>query len=306
MEIPLCFKDRYMLNRATQIPIQLEKNKFSILTKINKYLAICVETDKYMWLENEVEPNCALISEKSQICKLKNEISNIVQPLPCEIAIFKGIKPNINNCKWNLVDIQKPMFIKLVQDNAWVYVIPEEESIAIFCQGKNFLITVENEIGILELDAGCQLKTRHINLFTSNFLTKNSSMLYSKINKIDRKATLFNNTELKFILNNTKPLKLQHLEQLPNEKLQNLIELTKETSLTEWHERYMPHFSVGFNLIIIILIVTVFIIIKKKRNKKKNIQIINEIPIVQRKPDFRKESVDVINEVVTTPRYKFK
>lgn len=197
----------------------------------------------------------------------------------CEINFIKNVN-NTENCNIRTGKFTNEVWLKLRQQNSWVYIIPEEQKIFINC--KNYFENIAlKDTGIIELGETCKIKTNNVEISAFRNIEKNEvkrifpSVNWKRVlddmlepNIEEKQATLKDNVEPK-IINMDQSIKLSEMS-MGIERIRGIEENNKKESMQKITNNKICFWQILIWIIIgtIISMTTCFMINKKIRVTK--------------------------------------
>lgn len=283
-KIPLIQNKNFTVYKVNSLPMKWKEEYYSYIVPTYEFVALDSYMDNYITLTYIDLENCYHIQDRELICAETSPIMHTKVMNNCEINFIKNLN-NTENCNIRVGKFENEIWIKLRQENSWLFVLPKEQKVFINC--KKYFENLElKETGIIELQPGCQIKT--ISVLISAFRsteTLRTKQIFPKINWKEKlneiigadkqisKSFIKTNIEPKIIAMN-QPLRLTELS-LSLEKIKEIEEQYRQTTTHK-----VTNKKIGFLQILVWIIITIIILIlckiiweiiilHKNKNKKK-------------------------------------
>lgn len=205
--VPLVKKENYTLFKVNSLPVRWKENLYTYIIPTYEFIALDTYLENYLsFSTNDIE-NCHHAKEKDLVCKETSPIIQTKMMDNCEINFIKNIN-DTNSCNIRIGKFLNEIWIKLRQQNTWLFILPQKQNIFINC--KNYFENLSlKDTGIINIAAGCQVKT--VNILISAFKTTESvkiKQIFPEINWKNRLNEIedINITDKNMlIMNNIKP-----------------------------------------------------------------------------------------------------
>lgn len=261
--------------------------------------------ENYLSFSNQDLENCEHIKERNLICTENSPAMNTKIMNNCEINFLRNVD-NSQNCNIRIGNFTNEIWIRLRQQNTWLFVIPVEQKT--FIKYKNYFETISlYGTGIIRLKSDCQIKTINVMISThATIETTKTKIIFpnidlgEKVNKMLEPLNLKNNS----VRANIEPRVMAHgqsnrLSEI-SESIEKLQKMEHDNLMREKFHGTSKH--VGLLQIIIWIILSVIsimiikscieIICKLSKCKKRKLTINNEELIKVVSMDDKTESSD--------------
>lgn len=166
LQIPLTESEIYQLYKVSSFPYLMPNNLYSFIVPSHEYVAVSRYSQKYISFTSQELTNCHTTyldnNQTLLTCMLLSPIVDITSDTPvCEISLLTQDLPT-SNCDVRIAAIFAEMFIKVRQDNTWIYVLPEKQMLHIDCSDKPIYTQLLQGTGILTINEDCNIKTDKI------------------------------------------------------------------------------------------------------------------------------------------------
>lgn len=158
--IPLVTKENFMLFKITSVPKNIYGNFYNFIIPKYEFVALDKFKKHFVSLSNNELDNCHHVNDKGLICKQIIPVMTTYNTRNCEIKLLKN-DDDLGDCDIRIANITNEIWIKLRQPNAWIYTIPQEDTIHISCNNEVIDLKV-NGTGKLIISARCEVNTKHI------------------------------------------------------------------------------------------------------------------------------------------------
>lgn len=269
MSIPIVSLQEYELIKLTSFPHKIPNGLYSFILPAHEYIAIDSFREKFITLSNQELENCHDLrynTARPEIICMQS--SPIIQVSPnrddCSITLLTK-NHQINNCDIRISNITSEVFLKLRQQNSWIYVFPQQQGIYIRCNNLPTLERVIEGTGIITIKPDCQIKTNEI-LIQGH--TIYNSEVYQEMRPTITPNFDFNLTTLQLELNIESEIKkldspnvISFGETDKLKKLSNNVEELQTSRHTRHTKRNYDSHRVNYHRILIWLIILTIVAI---------------------------------------------
>ncbi|XP_023022057.2 uncharacterized protein isoform X2 [Leptinotarsa decemlineata] len=189
LQIPLVHTKSFEIFKMTSFPMQVARDKYVYVSPKKEYLLV---NDKQTHLLEYVLTSAANFREFCQnlgrgmyICDHIQQTNGPSSNLECEVQLFSNKKELSGSCNTKVMKLKKPVFIKLLEYGAWIYVAPYNENLVISCDGGSRKNVNLKGVGFLNLSKDCTAQTSEFSLrYTSGSKPVDVSGSYSPVMKL--------------------------------------------------------------------------------------------------------------------------
>jgi hypothetical protein len=153
--LPLIGRGVFQVYRMIPMPISLGRKQFAYIETGEANLCIDQTRQYYFEISNEELKDCKIIDFQSRICKQDRPLLSSHLQETCVVKLLQPMRGIPNNCDTRLVQIKKTIWTQL-DNNAWIYFAPSEESVTILCTDNAPVNVAVTGIGKLILNIGCK------------------------------------------------------------------------------------------------------------------------------------------------------
>lgn len=166
MSIPLVGLQHFDLIKSTSFPRLLSNGLYSFIIPDHEYIAIDIYRERYLTLSHQELENCYDlrhdILKPELICMQSSPILQVTSSRDdCSITLLTQ-QQEINNCNIRVSNITAEIWLKLRQDNSWIYTFPQQQVLYIRCNNLPTVEKVMNGTGIIKMKEDCQIKTNAV------------------------------------------------------------------------------------------------------------------------------------------------
>jgi hypothetical protein len=200
--LPLIDNTEYILYKSTSAPYRIKDNLFSFIIPHHEYVALDTFKEKYIPItENELQ-NCYDLNKNNLICKQTFPKMSAINTKICEINLLRMEKVD-HECNIRVANLTAEMWIKLKQENTYIFTFPSKQYIYITCgSNERYSQFVENT-GVISINPNCQIKTDTLIIMGFQTLTttlyrniSTSIKLDFEINDLIQDVTKLNNFKI--------------------------------------------------------------------------------------------------------------
>ncbi|CAG9133832.1 unnamed protein product [Plutella xylostella] len=245
VNIPLVNNELLQLDKIISMPQRKDNHTFYVIPAL-PYIAFNLRKDMGVLLSEQELQKCTTVSEEKILCSLEKPIYNLnIKRSLCKMNLIDS-EANTPTCR-SQVSTCSEKWIKLHDNNKWLYACCNECTVRIFCPAGVTIKTIYNN-GIVDLGQGCTLKSDSFTIYAHNKLF-NELNISTAINVSQQKSIL--NT----IINTSEDSEfLPKMEDSWNE-IQTKINFIKEQSSKPLSIHDIHHYA----LVYIILVITIVV-----------------------------------------------
>jgi hypothetical protein len=153
--LPLIGRGVFQVYRMIPMPIHLGSNKFAYIETGEANLCIDQTRQYYFEISNEELKDCKTTDSQSRICRQDRPLLSSHLQEACVVKLLQPRREIPKNCETRLVQFKSTIRTQL-DNNAWIYFAPIEESVTILCTDRDPVDVALTGVGKLTLDAGCK------------------------------------------------------------------------------------------------------------------------------------------------------
>lgn len=135
-KIPLVVLGRYNLFKFTPMPYQIRGDIFGYRITEEEHIIFEENRDMYLTITTKSLENCMHLDDGLLICKETSPIFNADRDTQkCEVNLIKSGKIS-SKCEIKLVNMTHELWIKVREENTYIFVVPHEIQIYMGCRKK--------------------------------------------------------------------------------------------------------------------------------------------------------------------------
>lgn len=170
LEIPVITQKPFVVYQVSTLPKRLHLNTFSILIPTSELLITGKDQHYFLRLSKSQLKECIKLNPTTHICTNQNVLEISYSKHSCEFELFHSSENFPSVCEPRQMILNTTLFIQLAAINSWIYVAPHPERIQFECADGTQHAEIDN-VGIIEITAGCELRTTHVVLTTEQSFT---------------------------------------------------------------------------------------------------------------------------------------
>lgn len=199
-KIPLIAKDEFNLYKSTSLPYRVKDTIFSYIVPQYEYTAFDKRKQNFIPISENVLSQCTKVSTDSFICKRSFPILRVTEQNNCEVNLIRELGIS-NSCNIRLSNITKEMWIKMTEENNFIYIMPFETPVTIVCGNDIFSHYLENT-GVISILPHCEIETPTMSLHGFQTIKSSySERIYITNLEYEPLTKLFNTSENTELLN---------------------------------------------------------------------------------------------------------
>jgi len=190
-KIPLVESSKYNLYKVIPFPVVQQSKIYSLIVNTVTYLAISENKQNYITFSEIEYANCKIVGN-NYYCENTQPKYSTGSRL-CELQLLIGQNLNNSICNIQYIKLVNSVFVKLKDENVWVYVA-SKEPVSISCNSKGPIDFILDGTGELFLNKQCRLFTKDYLLipsqtFVNNITRKLYNPLINTYNSLNKKLT---------------------------------------------------------------------------------------------------------------------
>lgn len=180
--IPIIDNESYTLYHLLPLPILSKNNTHIFIKPSSDYMTITLNKMSYSPLATLTD--CKQSIEFTYICQRKEPIYNTLWHGNCETELLLNHVTIPKSCDIRITSIINEIWYQLIEQNKWLYVVPQITHITIDCHKKGLYDIQIKGTGFLTLTPSCKAYTKSVTLIPTVQLSSSISTFIPELNII--------------------------------------------------------------------------------------------------------------------------